>query len=274
MENAIPIYDSSARRSPLIEELVELYRYRDLIVQLVARNIKTRYKRSVMGVLWTMLNPLFMMGVLTLVFSSMFQLQTKYYAVYALSGLVCWNFFAQTTSAAMSELLWGGNLMNRIYIPRAVFAASALGTGIVNLLLSIVPLLLIMLITGVPLTPWILFIPIPLILLAMFTIGVALFLSTLATYFADVLDIFQLLLTTWMYLTPIVYPKEIIPEKYRWLFNLNPMYHLVEVFRAPFYAGWLPGWKTVLVSTIAAIVSMLFGWSFFARRADGLPYRI
>ncbi|HZS07226.1 MAG TPA: ABC transporter permease [Blastocatellia bacterium] len=273
-QSAVQIYDSSRRRSLLVEELFELIRYRDLLVQLIVRNVKTRYKRSVLGIFWTMLNPLLMMTVLAIVFSNIFRIQTKYYAVYVLSGLICWNFFAQTTSAAMSELLWGGSLMNRIYVPRAVFAVSALGTGLVNLVLSMVPLVLIMLVTGVPITVWLLFVPVPMILLSMFALGVGLFLSTLASYFADVLDMFQIILTTWMYLTPIIYPKDVIPEQYRWLFNLNPMYHLLEVFRAPFYAGWLAGYKTVLAAGTVAVVALLFGWSFFTRRADGLPYRI
>src|SRR5205085_12479393 len=115
-------------------------------------------------------------------------------------------------SAAMSELIWGGSIMNRIYVPRAVFAVSALGTGLVNLVLSMVPLGLIMFVTGVPIKIWILFVPVPIILLSMFALGIGLFLSTLASYFADVLDMFQIILTTWMYLTPIIYPREVIPE--------------------------------------------------------------
>src|SRR5262249_417283 len=149
--------------------------------------------------------------------------------------------FAQTTSAAMSELLWGGSLLHRIYVPRAIFAVTALGTGLINLLLSIIPLIVIMLVTGVPLTPSLIFLPVPIILVAMFALGLGLFLSTLSVYFADVLEMFQILLSIWMFLTPIMYPKDVIPEQYRWFFNLNPMYHLLELFRAPIYIGWLSG---------------------------------
>jgi len=270
----LPIYDSAARRIPLVEELLELIRYRDLLYQLIARNIKTRYKRSMLGILWTMLNPLLMMLVLTMVFSKLFRFSTHYYAVYALAGLILWNFFAQTTTAAMSELLWGGSLMTRIYVPRAIFAVSALGTGLVNLVLSLLPLLLIMIITGVPLTPSLVILPVPILLVAMFALGLGLFLSTLAVYFADVLDMFQLLLMVWMYLTPIIYPKDIISEQYRWLFNLNPMYHLLEIFRAPIYIGWLAGPKTVAAAGLVAILSLAFGWWFFARKADEFAYRV
>src|SRR5262249_43081131 len=120
---AVPVYDSAQQRLAIWEEMKELLRYRDLLFQLIARNIKTRYKRSVLGIFWTLLNPLLMMLVLTFVFSNVFRISTRHYAAYALAGLVLWNFFSQTTSGAMSELVWGGNLMNRIYLPRSIFAA-------------------------------------------------------------------------------------------------------------------------------------------------------
>jgi len=269
-----PVYDSAAQRRPWIVELVELYRYRDLLVQLIARNIKTRYKRSVLGIFWTMLNPLFTMIVLSLVFSQVFRFQTKYYATYALAGLIFWNFFAQTTSHAISELLWGSTLLNRIYVPRAIFAATALGTGLVNFLIALVPLLLIMLVTRTPIRLSLLFLPVPVVLIACFAMGVSLLLARLAIYFADVLDMYQILLTLWMYLTPIIYPKNILPARFYWVLNLNPMYHLLEVFRAPIYAGWLAGPKTLAAATLIAFSTLVFGWWFFTRKADELSYRV
>jgi ABC-type polysaccharide/polyol phosphate export permease len=271
-----PVYDSARRRLPFIEEIAELIRYRDLLKQLIARNIKTRYKRSVLGIFWTMLNPLLMMTVLTFVFSEIFRfsISAKHYATYALAGLSLWNFFAQTTTGAMSELIWGGGLLNRIYLPRAIFAFSALGTGLVNLLLSLLPLFLIMLVTGVPFRPAILILPLPILLTAMFALGVALILSRVAAYFADVMEMYQILLTAWMYLTPIIYPKEIIPEQYRWFFNLNPMYHLLEIFRAPLHTGRLAGPMTMAAAALAATLTLAFGWWYFSRKADELAYRI
>ena len=269
-----PIYDSALLKNPAIVELKELFRYRDLLLQLVSRNIKTRYKRSVLGILWTMLNPLLMMLVLTFVFSNVFRFQLPHYATYALAGLALWNFFAQTTAGAMSELIWGGSLMHRIYLPRSIFAVSALGTSLVNLVLTLVPLFLVMLITGTPIRPALLILPVPILLTAMFALGVALALSRVAAYFADVLEMYQILLMAWMYLTPIIYPKEVLPEHLRWLFNLNPMYHLTEIFRAPLLIGWFAGPKTVLASTVAAVVTLAFGWWYFSRKADELAYRI
>src|SRR5436190_9088144 len=107
----MPVYDSARQSLPSITEFKELWRYRDLLTQLIARNIKTRYKRSVLGILWTMLNPLLMMLVLTFVFSEVFRFKIEHYAAYALAGLLLWNFFAQTTTGAMSELIWGGGFL-------------------------------------------------------------------------------------------------------------------------------------------------------------------
>jgi len=271
-----PIYDSARTVSPFVEEFRELARYRDLVKHLIARNIKTRYKRSALGILWTMLNPLLMMTVLTFVFSEVFRgaIVSKSYAAYALAGLLLWNFFAQTTTGAMSELIWGGGLLKRIYLPRAIFAVSALGTSLVNLLLSLIPLFIIIVVTGVPIRAVAVVLPGPIILTAMFALGVALFLSRVAAYFHDVMEMYQILLTAWMYMTPIIYPKNIIPEKFRWLFKINPMYHLMEVFREPLTGGGMAGPKTWAAATVAATVTLVFGWWFFSRKADELAYRI
>jgi ABC-2 type transport system permease protein len=165
----------------MIEELREVWRYRDLLLQLVSRNIKTRYKRSVLGIGWTMLNPLFMMLILTFVFSNLFRITVEHYAVYLLSALTLWGFFAGSTTDAMTELVWGGGLLHRIYLPRTVFALSAVGTGMVNLLFALGPLAVIMLVIGT-FRPQLLFLPIPILLTGIFTLGVGLIFSVLAAF--------------------------------------------------------------------------------------------
>ncbi len=274
---AIPhavIYDSAQRPPAMIEELSEIWRYRDLLVQLVARNIKIRYKRSVLGIGWTMLNPLLIMLILTFVFSTVFRISLEHYAVYVLSALTLWNFFAQATTDAMSELVWGGSLLHHIYLPRTVFALSAIGTGLVNLVFALGPLAVIMLVTGVAFQPALIFLPIPILLTAMFTLGVGLIFSVLAARFADIAHIYQIVLTAWMYLTPIIYPKEIIPEPYRWAFNLNPMYYLLESFRTPIYSGSLPSASHLLAAVLVSTAVLLIGWGFFAYKSDEFAYRV
>ena len=225
------VYDSGIRRSKAVEELIEAYRYRHLIFQLVRRDVLTRYKRSILGVAWTMLNPLGMMLVLTVAFSQLFG-GTRAYPAYVITGLVAWNFFAQTTNAAMNQMVWGGGLLSRIYFPRTVFVLSSIGTGLVNLLLSMVPLVIVLILTGTPIRAAVIFLPLAIIALAAFSLGVGLLISTWAIYYYDVAEMYQIVLTAWMYLTPIIYPESIIPEPLRiWLFTLNPMYHLVGLIR-------------------------------------------
>ncbi|GAB4498175.1 MAG: ABC transporter permease [Anaerolineales bacterium] len=268
------IYDSTQRTLPAIDELRGAWQYRSLIAQLVRRDITTRYKRSVLGVAWTMLNPLGTTLILAIVFSRAFGSGPEY-AAYVLSGLIAWNFFSQTVNASMLHLIWGEGLLKRIYLPRTVFALSASGTGLVNVFLSLVPLVLIMLFTGVPIRWTILFLPVPILFMALFALGFGLLISTIAVYFADVAEMYQVGIVAWMYLSPIIYHEEILPESYRfWITRLNPMYHLIKTFRAPIYDGVLPSIEQTLIAASIGLITFAIGWLVFTSKADEFAYRI
>lgn len=221
-----------------------------------------------------MLNPLGMMIVLTLVFSKLFH-SIQQYPAYVLSGLIAWTFFSQATNAALTQNIWGGSLLNRIYLPRTTFTVSAIGTGLVNLVLSILPLIIIMLVTGTPLHWTILFLPYSILLLAAFALGIGLLLSYWAASFPDIVEMYQVVLMAWMYLTPIIYPQEIIPNTYRlFLVDLNPMYYLIQIFRLPIYEGALPSTQMLLIGTGIALLIFLLGWVVFSKNVDKLNYRI
>ena len=269
----VSVYDSAKRPSPAIEELRQVFRYRYLIGQLLRRDILTRYKRSALGVAWTMINPLGTMLILALVFSQVFRMEG--YASYILSGLMAWNFFSQASNAAIINLVWGGGLLKRVYIPRTSFAIAAVGTGLVNLLLALIPLFIVLLINGIHITWAVLFLPVPIIMVAMFTLGVGLLLSSFAVYFPDVAEMYQIVLLAWMYLTPIIYPPEILPELAAKIIPyVNPMYWLVELFRAPIYLGVIPAWSEIWPILIVCVVVLVLGWWFFCKRADEMAYRI
>lgn len=270
------VYDSTRRGSVFFEELREIINYRYLIMQLVRRDILTRYKRSFLGVAWTMLNPLGMMLVWTIAFSQFFRsADLPSYPSFVLNGLLAWTFFSQTTTASMVNLVWGGGLLNRIYIPRTSFAIAAMGTGLVNIGLSMVPLMLVMLVTGLPIHWSILFIPISLLILAFFALGVGLLISTLAVYFPDIAEMYQIVLIAWMFLTPVMYPETILPLAYRaYITMLNPMYHLVKLFRIPLYYGRLPTWFELLVPLTFSLIVLIIGWYVFVRKSDEFAYRI
>jgi len=275
LQSEIPIYDSSLKRATALEELQEIIRYRNLVIQFVRRDILTRYKRSVLGIAWTMLTPLGTMLVLTLVFSKAFGITEKGYAAYVLSGLMAWTFFAQTSYAATVNLVWGGSLLNRIYVPRTVFAISAVGTGLVNLTLSLIPLVIVVFFTGLPITLYMLFLPVPMLFLAMFSLGIGLILSATAIYFADVTEMYQVILTAWLYLSPIIWVESFLPDGYMPIIvRLNPMYHLINLFRAPIYLNQLPSLNEIVISGSISAITLLVGWLFFSSRADEFAYRV
>jgi len=268
------VYDSAHRPPLLVEELLALIKYQELIRQFVLRAITTRYKRSFLGVVWTMLNPLLTMIVLTLVFSQIFRFSIDNYPVYVLSGLVLWIFFSSSTSAAMGDMLWSGGLLGRIYVPKSVFSVSAVGAGLVNLLLSLIPLFLIAIVLQVKITPAILVMPLSILLLAIFALGVGLLLSTAVVYFADMMPVYEVILVIWMYTTPIIYSIDIIPENIRWLFKLNPLYHMLILFREPLYNGVVPGLSTWLISAGFALTALTLGGVIFTSKSNEYAYRI
>ena len=268
------IYDAKYKTAKPLEEFVQAYRYRFLISQLLRRDIVTRYKRSFLGVGWTMLNPLGTMIVLSIAFSQIFK-TIEGYPAYVLSGLIAWNFFSQTTNASMVNLVWGEGLLKRIYMPRTSFALSAIGTGIVNTFLAIIPMMLVMLVLKVPIKLSILFVPIPILLLAFFALGFGLILSALAVYFPDVAEMYQIILTAWMYLTPIIYPEEILPENIHFIIStFNPMYGLVKLFRIPIIYGRFPNMNEFLFPAIIAFGVFVIGWFLFSYRSDEFAYKL
>lgn len=268
------VYDSGVETPPSIRELTELWRYRDLLQLVISNSTKTRYKRSVLGVVWTLLNPLLSTAVLTIAFSQILRFQMQDYVIYILVGLLVWNFFSQTTQHSINTLIWGSSILKRIYVPRTLFTVAVIGNGLINLLLTLIPLGLIMLVLHKPFTIALVFLPVAILLLAMFALGFALLISTLAVFFADVADMFAIILSAWFFLTPIVYPLETIPEQFIWIVKLNPIYYLLSLFRAIIYLGVWPPIENILISLVISTVALVLGWSIFTKKSDEFAYRI
>jgi len=268
------VYDSAAQRSPAIDEIYEIWRYRDLLGMLISNSIKTRYKRSALGVLWTLLNPLLNTLVLTIAWSQFLRFQVENYPIYLLVGLLVWNFFSQTVLHSMNTLIWGSSLMKRIYVPRTVFTLSVLGNGLVNLLLALIPLLVIMLAMSHPIRLSFAMLPFAILLAAMFTLGFTLLVSILAVMFVDFVDMFGVLIQAWFFLTPIIYPISIVPEWVIPYMKLNPMFFVVDIFRSLIYYGQMPSVFTWGILTGIAVISFILGWLLFTRKADELAYRL
>jgi ABC-2 type transport system permease protein len=258
----------------VLRDLRELTGYGSLLRELVARDLKVRYKRSVLGVLWTMLNPLFLMIILAFVFSHALRITMEHFPIYLLSALVLWNFFAQATSWSTACFLSYAPIIKKIYVPRSMFVLATVLSGSVNLLISLVPLAIMMVVFGHPFRPALAFLPVPILLTTFFSLGISLALAPLCVMFADIVQIYQVALSAWMYLTPIIYPLTALPESYRRILVFNPMTHLVEAFRTPIYQGAIPSENVVITSTVAGIGTLLIGWCIFSRYSDRVAYYI
>lgn len=266
-------YDSADVQHPVVRELAELGRYRDLIAQLVARNIAVRYKRSVLGFGWSLLSPLLTMGILSLVFTRIFQTTAPRYPVYVFPGLLCWGFFAQTTSIITAEVVGGVELWRRVYTPRTAFAVATTLTGLVHLAAALIPLVALMVVFGAPFTPALLVLPLITVCTALFALGVGLLVASVAGYFADAADLYQVVLQAWMYLSPVIYPRSILPESFQWLWLLNPMTLVIESFRQPFYEGRAPSTSHLVALALVSSATAAVGWWRFTRSANDLARR-
>jgi ABC-type polysaccharide/polyol phosphate export permease len=259
---------------PAVAGASELFVYRDLIATLVARDLKVRYRRSAIGFLWTMLQPLLTMLVLTIVFSTLFRFDLPNYPVYALAGIVFWNFFSQGISSSMGSLRRNAPLFTKVPVPKVVFPIATVIAGVVNLVLALIPLTGILLATGHPVRPAILFLPLAIVLVALFTLGIGLLLSPLAVLFHDITELIGVLLTVMMYLTPIFYPIGIVPDRYIWLVRLNPVRAILEVFRTPVYEGTVPDLVHLGAAGAITLVALTAGVLAFRRNADRIPFYV
>lgn len=251
------------RSSGLLQSMRELFSFGDVLQELVKRDIKVRYKRSILGIFWTMLNPLLMMLITTLVFSNLFRGSIQNFPIYVLSGYLVWTFFSQSTIAASSSILDSAGLTRKVYVPAALFPLASVVSALVNLALSLVPLVLLMLVTGGTFSWALLVLPISALVLCLFCLGVGLILASSAVFFRDAIYTYQVLLVAWMYLTPLFYPEQIIPDRFRIFVYINPLYHLVQLFRSPVYSGAFPDPINIVAAVGFALAVASAGWWFF-----------
>ena len=254
--------------------LNDLWRYRDLVRYLVGRDLKVRYRRSFIGFLWTMLQPLLTMLVLYIVFSSLFRFSIASYPVYVLAGLLFWNFFQQSIITSMNSLRTNSALLLKLPVPNVVFPVATVLSGVVNLLLALLPAVLIVIVTGHRPTPALLFLPVSILIAALFTLGAGLLLAPLAVFFSDVVELVGVGMTLLYFLTPIFYPKEILPAQLAPLVRFNPVRSILEVFRDPIYNGKVPPLSHLAVAAALAVVVLLIGAMAFRRSCNRIPFYI
>jgi len=249
----------------MLQLVREIYQYRELIWALALKELHVRYKRSVLGFLWALLHPLLMMIILTVVFSSLVRFPINGYAVFLISMLLPWIFFAQALTYSVECLVTNGELLKKVKVAKSVFPVSVVLSNTINFLLSLLPLALILVVLRFPLHWTWLYLPIPILGLLMFVLGCGFFFSAVNVYFRDVTHIVQIILQGWFYLSPIIFSLDLLPQHYRTFFRLNPMLYILNGFRLAIYYGQLPSLQSVGASIAIGALTLALGYSFFRR---------
>lgn len=226
--------------SMLINAIVAMQKYRFLIKQLVSRDFKAKYKRSILGVFWSFLNPLLTMIVQYIVFSNLFRFDIPYYPVYLLSGIIVFNYFSEACGMALTSIIGNATLITKVYVPKYIYPLTRILSSLVNLLISMIPLIIVTMFSGLYPTKAYLLIPFMLVCLAMFCLGLGMLLSAAMVFFRDIQFLWGVLTMIWMYLTPIFYPESILPEQVVWVLKINPLYYFINFLRSCVIDGVSP----------------------------------
>lgn len=256
------------RNNPLVAVCMLFTRYGFLIRQLVSRDFKTKYKRSALGMAWSFLNPLLTMSVQYVVFSTLFQSDIPNYPVYLLSGIVFFNFFSEAVSMGMTSITGNASLIKKVYMPKYIYPVSRILSSLVNFALAIIPLLLVMLITGTAFTPALLLLIFDMLCLLGFVTGTSLLLTTAMTFFQDTQFLWGVVSMMWMYLTPLFYPESIIPAQFLTVYHMNPMYQYITFARICIIDGVSPEPMAYLWCILSSVVVLGLGILTFKRHQD------
>lgn len=262
-------------RKHMMGRFVELYHYRALIQNLVIRDLKIRYKNSFLGVLWSLLNPLFMTLVFTIVFTLMLQRGTENYPVFFMAGYLPWSYHAASVSTSISSIVGNASLVKKVYFPREALPLAGVLANLVNFLLSLIVLFALIFAFSIKLTPAILMLPLIILAQTFFVLGLGFFLATANVFYRDTQHIMQVVMQAWFFLTPIFYPITTLPESAEilgmtvnvqlWVRRLNPMASLVASYRDVLFFGAPTGWDFFVRTFITCLAVLVIGYLIFCR---------
>jgi len=259
---------SRSKTNIFLNALENILKYKFLIVQLIERDFKNKYKRSSLGVFWSLLNPVLTMTVQYLVFSLLFKSNIENYALYLIIGIVLFSFFSEATSISSQAIVSNATLITKVAMPKAIYPISSILSSSVNLIISLIPLLMVMLITGTEITPAAVLIVFALLCLLLCSMGIGLLLSALMVFFRDIQFLWGVITMIWMYITPIFYPINILPN---WLIvgmQYNPMYHIITFVRTILIDGVSPAPGAYLACLLSAVIPFIIGRFVFEKLED------
>ena len=243
-------------------------RYGFLLKKLGDRDFRTKYQASVLGMLWSFLNPLLTMTVYLIVFSLIFRSNIEYFPAYLLTGIVLFNYFSESTTQGLNSIVVNRALITKVYMPKMIYPLAKVLSSAVNLLISFIPMFIVMLVTGVPFHKSLLLLPLVVLFLVGFCLGMTLILSTLNVFFRDTQFLWGILVTVWNFLTPIFYPESIIPAAFRTVYHMNPLYQIVYFMRCITVGGISPTPVTYLYCCLAALIPLALGLYIFRKQQD------
>lgn len=250
------------------EKMEGFRRFTPLLRELVVRDIKVRYRHSALGLVWTVLNPLLMMVVITIVFSTLFKQNIPNFPIYYLSGSLIFAFNSESTTTALNSIISNASLIKKVYIPKYLFPLSNVLSGLVNLGFSLIAMFIVMLITGAPFHTTLLLLPIPIFYTFLFSVGLGILLSAVTVFFRDIAHFYSVFILAWTYFTPIFYPVEILPDAAMKIMQLNPMYHLVSYMRSIVLYGVFPSLKENLLCLCLGLLMLALGLFVFYKKQD------
>lgn len=252
----------------------ELYLARGVLWQLVRQQLILRYRRTVLGYLWTLINPLLMMSVMVLVFSSLFKADLKTFAVFLFAGMIPWNFFSSVVTQSGASFINNEGLIKKIYLPKIIFPLSIAIALLVDSLLSFVALFVIIFAIGGVMSSAILFLPIAFILLFVFAMGVGLVMAVATVFFRDLQYVMVIAMQGIFFLTPILYKTDAIAGKVAWLVMINPVVPFIDLFRYPLYFSHLPPWSTLMQAVSISFFFFAIGMIIFLRQEKNIVFRL
>jgi ABC-2 type transport system permease protein len=242
-------------------------KYRHLLMMLVSRDLKVKYRRSALGFLWSILNPLLMMLVLTAVFSNLFG-RMEDFPVFYITGAFIYTFVTEATSGSLGSIINSSNLLKKVYIPKYIFPLEKNIFAFVNMLFSLVAVAIVYMILRAEIHPTILLFFVPMIYAAIFAFGLSLILASANVFFRDITHLWGVWTTAWMYLTPIIYPMDILPGFMQAILKFNPLVYYVEYARSVMIYGTIPGISQNLICLGFGVTTLLIGLIMFKKTQD------
>ncbi len=251
----------------IIRKIISFKRFGFLLQQLVKRDFKIKYRGSFLGILWSILNPLFNMIILSIVFSNVFRAVDNY-KLYLLSGLLVFNYFSEASSSATHAISGNFGLITKVYFPKFILPLSKVFSSAINLLITLLVFLILGLFMGIKIWWGLPMITVMIICLVLFAAGVSLILSTLQVFFRDTAHLYSVIITIWMYSTPILYPIDIIPDAFIPIFKLNPLFIFIDFLRKIALEGVMPGLESYIMCMIFGIGTFVIGAYIFVKNQD------